>query len=409
MAWVRPGPGLRLMGGVRRDPLRDSSSLRVLHLYPKGDFFTGAAIQVWDLVRGLRARGHDIVLATRPDSHWASRAAGAGITHYGLPMTSELDLRSVVGLIRVLRRHRIEVVHAHKGRARTLMLLAGLFTGTPVLLLNRGVSFRLDRFNRLGYTTRRVTAIIAVCEAIKASLVQAGVPEGKIHVIYSGTDTERFHPGVDRARIRDELGLTTEQFLVTQVGVRIVTQVGVRSEKGNDDLMEAMATVTALAPSAHLLMVGARDPQSLYARAQRLGLKRNFHVLGYREDVPEILAGSNCCVDASYRGLGLTGTLRESLAVATPVVATAIEGNPELVIDGETGLLVPPRDVPALARAITRVMSDPVTAQRTAEAGRRRVQLLFSTRRKIERVEALYRELVAAHRQQARERVSLGP
>src|SRR5713226_6655789 len=199
---------------------RDSSSLRVLHLYPKGDFFTGAAIQVWELVRGLQARGHDIVLATRPDSHWASLAAGASLTYYGLPMTSELDLRSVLGLIRVLRRHRIQIVHAHKGRARTLILLAGLFTGTPVLVLNRGVSFPLDRFNRLGYTTRRVTAIIAVCEAIKANLVQAGVPEAKIHVIYSGTDTERFHPGVDRTRIRDELGLTTEQFLVTQIGVR---------------------------------------------------------------------------------------------------------------------------------------------------------------------------------------------
>src|SRR6266508_609838 len=388
MAWVRLSLGLRLMDGVRReDPLRDSPSLRVLHLYPKGDFFTGAAIQVWDLVRGLRARGHDIVLATRPDSHWASRAAGAGITHYGLPMTSELDLRSVVGLIRVLRRHRSEIVHAHKGRARTLMLLAGLFTGTPVLLINRGVSFRLDRFNRLGYTTRRVTAIIAVCEAIKASLVQAGVPEGKIHVIYSGTDTERFHPGVDRARIRDELGLTTEQFLVTQVGVR--------SEKGNDDLMEAMATVTALAPSAHLLMVGARDPQSLYARAQRLGLKRNFHVLGYREDVPEILAGSNCCVDASYRGLGLTGSLRESLAVATPVVATRIEGNPARVAHGEHGLLVPPRDPSTLADAVLEMaVAGPDRRQAMGMAGRRIVEARFSMAVKIARTEALYRRVL---------------
>jgi len=379
------------MGGVRRDDAqRDSSSLRVLHLYPKGDFFTGAAIQVWDLVQGLQARGHDIVLATRPGSHWAERAASAGLTYYGLPMASELDLRSVLELVRLLRRHRIQVVHAHKGRARTLILLAGLFTGMPVLVLNRGVSFPLDRFNRLGYITRRVTAIIAVCEAIKMSLVRAGVPEAKIRVIYSGTDTERFHPGVDRTRIREELGLTRAQFLVTQIGVR--------DGKGNGDVMEAMATVTARAPSAHLLMVGARDPRAVHERAQGLGLKRNFHVLGFREDVPEILAGSDCCVDASYRGLGLTGTLRESLAVATPVVATAVEGNPELVIEGETGLLFPPRDVPALARAITRVMSDPVLARQTADAGRRRVELLFSTRRKVERVEALYRELVAAHR-----------
>jgi glycosyltransferase involved in cell wall biosynthesis len=391
MAWVRSSADL---GDARRDDAQhDSSRLRVLHLYPKSDFFTGAAIQVWDLVRGLRARGHDIVLATRPGPLWSSRAAEAGLTYYGLPMTSEVDLRSVLGLIRVVRRHRIQIVHAHKGRARTLALLAGLFTRTPLLVLNRGVSFPLDRFNRFGYLTRRVTAVIAVCEAIKTQLVQAGVREPKIHVIYSGTDTERFHPGVDRTRIRAELGLTPEQFLVTQIGVR--------TEKGNGDVMEAMATVTARMPSAHLLIVGARNPEVLYERARRAGLSRNFHVLGYREDVPEILAGSDCCVDASYRGLGLTGALRESLAVATPVVATAVEGNPELVIDGETGLLFPPRDVQALARAIGRLIEDPAAGRRMAAAGRRRVELLFSTRTKVERVEALYRELVTTHRLQA--------
>jgi glycosyltransferase involved in cell wall biosynthesis len=162
-----------------------------------------------------------------------------------------------------------------------------------------------------------------------------------------------------------------------------------------------MATVTARMPSAHLLIVGARNPEVLYERARRAGLSHNFHVLGYREDVPEILAGSDCCVDASYRGLGLTGALRESLAVATPVVATAVEGNPELVIDGETGLLFPPRDVQALARAIGRLIEDPAAGRRMAAAGRRRVELLFSTRTKVERVEALYRELVTTHRLQA--------
>jgi len=385
MAWVRSSASLG--DSPPGDAARASAPVRVLHIYPKGDFFTGAAIQVWDLVLGLQARGHDVVLATRPASIWSTKSAEAGVTHYGLPMTSEIDLRSVARLVGVLRQHRIQVVHAHKGRARTLALLAGLVTRLPVLILNRGVTFPLDPFNRLGYVTRRVTAVIAVCEAIKTQLVRSGVPEAKIRVIYSGTDTERFHPGVDRTRIRAELGLTPDQFLVTQIGVR--------AEKGNDDVMAAMAKVTAQASSAHLLIVGARDPQRLHEQARALGLQRNFHVLGYREDIAEILAGSACSVDASYRGLGLTGTLRESLAVATPVVATAVEGNPELVIDGETGLLFPPRDVPALARAIERVMANPVEARRTAEAGRRRVEQLFSTRRKVECVESLYRELVA--------------
>jgi glycosyltransferase involved in cell wall biosynthesis len=366
---------------------RAAVPVRVLHIYPKGDFFTGAAIQVWDLVRGLKARGHDVLLATRPAPLWSTKSAEAGVTHYGLPMTSEIDLRSVARLIRVLRQHRIQVVHAHKGRARTLALLAGLVTRLPVLILNRGVTFPLDTFNRLGYVTRRVTAVIAVCEAIKTQLVRSGVPASKIHVIYSGTDTDRFHPGVDRTRIRAELGLTPAEFLVTQIGVR--------AEKGNDDVMAAMATVTARSPSAHLLIVGAREPQKLHEQARALGLKQNFHVLGYREDVAEILAGSDCSVDASFAGLGLTGALRESLAVATPVVATAVEGNPELVIDGETGLLFPPRNVPALAAGVERFMANPAEARRMAEVGRRRVEQLFSTRRKVECVESLYRELVA--------------
>src|SRR5262245_59263519 len=366
----------------------DQTRLRVLHLYPKQDFFTGAAVQLWDLVRGLQARGHEVVLATRPSPLWTAKAAAAHLIHYDLPMTWELDVRSVLGLVGMLRRHRIQVVHAHKGRARTLALLAGLMTRIPVLVLNRGVSFPLGRFRRLGYTTRRVTAIIAVCEAIKARLVQSGVPETKIHVIYSATDTERFHPGVDGGCIRRELGLTSSEFLVTQLGVR--------SWKGNDDLMAAMAMVTAVAPYAHLLIVGARRPDTLYQRASELDLGKNLHVLGYREDVPEILAGSDCCVDASYRGLGLTGTLRESLAVTTPVIATEIEGNPELVIDRETGLLVPPRDVPALAQAITQVLGDPLAAKCRAEAGRRLVEQRFSTKVKVERVEWLYRELLAS-------------
>ncbi|MBI4245669.1 MAG: glycosyltransferase, partial [Candidatus Rokubacteria bacterium] len=113
------------------------------------------------------------------------------------------------------------------------------------------------------------------------------------------------------------------------------------------------------------------------------------------EDVPEILAASDCCVDASYAGLGLTGTLREALAVETAVIGTAMEGNPELVIDGETGLLVPIRNPGALATAILRMIEDAAFRQATARAGRKLVEVEFSTRAKLDRTEALYRRLVA--------------
>jgi glycosyltransferase involved in cell wall biosynthesis len=214
------------------------------------------------------------------------------------------------------------------------------------------------------------------------------VAADKIHVIYSGTDTERFHPAVDGSGIRQELGLGPEHLLVTQVGVRSV--------RGNDDVIDAMAQVAPKAPQARLLMVGARRPERLLDRVRGHGLDGRVHIWGYREDIPEILAASACCVDASYAGLGLTGTLREALAVETAVVATALEGNPELVIDGETGLLVPPRDLDALARALLRMLEDGELRRRTARAGRALVAARFSTRTKVDATEALYRRLVAA-------------
>jgi glycosyltransferase involved in cell wall biosynthesis len=142
--------------------------------------------------------------------------------------------------------------------------------------------------------------------------------------------------------------------------------------------------------------VGARNPATLQAQAEARGIRNRVLVLGYREDIPQILRASQCCVDASWEGHGLTGALREALAVGTPVVATDLEGNPELVRHGITGLLVPPRDALALADAILALAEDPAAAQAMGRAGRELVVARFSTRVKVERTEALYRRLLAA-------------
>jgi glycosyltransferase involved in cell wall biosynthesis len=261
-----------------------------------------------------------------------------------------------------------------------------------VLILNRGVSFPIDAFSRLGYTTKRVTAIVAVSESIKRGLVSQGVPADKIHVVYSGTDTARFHPGVDGTRVRRELGLGREHYLITQIGIR--------SRMGNDDTMDAMMAVASTAPQARLLFVGANEAKAkiLREKAAARGLADRVLVFLYREDIPEILAASDVCVDASYAGLGITGTLREALAVETAVIGTELEGNPELITDGETGYLFPARDTAALARAILRTIEDPGRATAMARTGRKRVEEEFSVTAKLDRTEALYRRLLGSKR-----------
>jgi glycosyltransferase involved in cell wall biosynthesis len=311
--------------GEPRGPL-----VNILQIYPKADYFTVAAMQLRDLAAGLAARGHQVTVATRPSAQWERACATARVRHAPVAMRGSLDLRSAWALARLIRDQHVEVVHCQKGRARSLALLAGLVTTIPVMILNRGVSFPVDRWTRLGYTTSRVSAIVAACVTIKRGLVTSGVPAAKIDVIYSGTDLARFNPGVDGRRIRAELGLAPDHALVTQVGIR--------SWRGNDDVLEAMARVCHAAPHARLLFVGAPPPRipSLRDRAFRRGIGHAVSVLGHREDTPEILVASDLVVDASYAGLGLTGSLREALAVETPVIG-GIRGHPELIVEARPG------------------------------------------------------------------------
>jgi glycosyltransferase involved in cell wall biosynthesis len=369
------------------------SPLRVLQIYPKADFFTGAAIQLWELARGLSARGHHVTVVTPPSETWTARCAAAGVGHAAIPMRRPWDPRAAWRLARLIRQQRIQIAHAQKGRARTLTMLAGLMGARALLVLNRGVSFPVGSVRRrAGYDSRRVHAIVAVCRSIKDGLVAAGVPGDKIAVIYSGTDLDRFHPGVDGSGIRRELGLTSEHALVTQVGVR--------SWRGWRDVLAALPAVTRRVPNARLLFVGAPAPRmvEIADAAAALGVGEHVLALGHRDDVPAILTASDVVVDGSYAGLGITGSIREALACERPVVATTMEGMPELVVDGETGRLVPPRNPAALAGAVVGLLGDPTAAQAMARAGRKRVEAHFSLRAKVDATEALYYALLAGGR-----------
>src|SRR5262249_17943854 len=115
--------------------------------------------------------------------------------------------------------------------------------------------------------------------------------------------------------------------------------------------------------------------------------------VGFRYDMPDVLMACDAAIDLSYEGLGVTGTIREAMALQKPVIATAAGGNPELGVDGRTGLLVPIRDPEAAARAIVAVATDRPASGRLARAARQRVEQGFSSEVRIARIESLYREL----------------
>ena len=362
-------------------------TLSIMHALEKNRLTTGSVVQMMEAARGLAGRGHRVTVASRPGGDLEEACAASGVTFLPLPLRHEFDLKSARTLRQVLKESRAEIIHVHKGISHSVALMAAAGLGRlPRLVVNRGVSFPLDLFNRLKYHHRRVGAVVCVAEAIRGIVIRSGrlTPE-RVVTIHAGTDTDRFDPArTDTRRVRAELGLDCTHLLIGQVSVR--------DWKGWRELIEAFALVATDLPAARLLFVGC-EPEAerikIVEAAEGLGIADRVLTLGYRTDMPEVLGACDVVADASWAGTGITGTVREAMAMERAVVATDCAGNRELVT-AATGILVPQRDVRELAHALARLGGDEALRAELGRAARRRVVEGFSTRVRLDRLESLY-------------------
>lgn len=370
----------------------DEWPLSILQVLEKGSFTTGSVVQMFELARGLARRGHRVGVVSRPEGEVGKRSAEERIPFFPLPLRHEFDLASARRLARLIEEREVDVVHVHKGIAHSAALFATFFSRRrPVLVVNRGVSFPLDPFAALKFRFR-LDAVVTVCEDIKRIVVATGgVAPEKVHVVYAGVDLSRFDPGrADGAKVRREWNVADDEELVLQVGAR--------DWKGWRDLVSASALLASDFRRLRTAIVACKDEaerERVLAFAREKGLADRVLAIGFRTDMPDVLAAADVVADLSYEGLGITGTIREAMALGRPVVASAAGGNPELVQHEVSGLLVPPRDPVATAAALSRVLSGPDHADRLGRAARERVIERFSTEVRLDRIEALYRDLVA--------------
>jgi glycosyltransferase involved in cell wall biosynthesis len=168
--------------------------------------------------------------------------------------------------------------------------------------------------------------------------------------------------------------------------------------KGHDDFLLAAAAVHRTLPAVQYLLVGEGERRTaIAARARELGLHDVLFFAGYRTDVPALLARSTIAVSSS-RSEGLSNAIMEAMAAALPVVATAVGGSAELVLDARTGFLVPSGDPASLAARLLTLLRAPDLAAELGRAGRRRIEGEFSSRRLRDRVTELYREMIEGSR-----------
>lgn len=305
------------------------------------------------------------------------------------------DLSAAHTLWRLLRERRPEVLHSHLFYSSCFASPIGKLCRVPLVVETPHLREHWRRGLKTSYAVDRaagrfVDQYIAVSEANRRYLVEEkGLPPHKIVVIHNGRDVTRFTPQHQApASLRQSLGFEDGDPIVVVVG-------RLEPQKGHRVLLEALPMVRSEFPRVRVVCVGAGALRAqLEERVVETRLCDAVRFVGQQPNVDDWLALADVTVLPSfYEGLPLSAI--ESLAAGRPMVATAVDGTPEVVVDGATGLTVPPGDPEKLGRAICRLLGDPLLREKLGLAGREWVLERFGAERQIKRTEALYQIALA--------------
>ncbi|HHL39087.1 MAG TPA: glycosyltransferase family 1 protein [Deltaproteobacteria bacterium] len=366
---------------------------------------TGPETYLLDLLAGFDGERVDARLACVVDPAKSSplfleEARRRGIRVEPVEISSPLDLKDFSLVRELVRRYNIELVHTHDARSDAVGSLAARSLGVPVVAfahgwLNWDSPFSKERLYAAveSFFVGRADEVICASRDMERDLMERGVPRERIHYIPYGIDLSRFDRGDDGGEVRAELGVPSDAPLVGTVG-------RMHPWKGHRHFIEAAARVVGTFPQARFLIVGdaafdghLRYRDELRAMIERLGLTERVILTGSRPDIPRIMRALDLFVLPSLREpFGIVSI--EAQACATPVVGSRVDGIPETMEEGVTGLLVEPGDSVELAEAVERLLSHRERLGEMGEAGRSYVRRRFGVERMVAETERLYRKML---------------
>lgn len=346
----------------------------------------GQEIRIVAEAEGLKLRGHEMTIVCPPDAALFRAARARGLAAVPLPI-GRLGWKNFHALRAwIADRPRIDVVNTHSPTDNALAALAAAtLSRAPPLVRTRHVSTP-GRRNPLSRWLYRTAArhIVTTGEAVRAMLAKEhGLAPEKITSVPTGIDLARFHPG-DRTRARMELNLPADGFYVGVVAA-------LRDWKGHADLLRALAQLRGRHSDLRLLVVGSGpERENLERLVAELDLGAAVVLAGERSDVPSWLNAMDLFALPSHAHEGMPQAVMQAMAAGVPVVATEIGAVGEAVAHGETGLLVPPRSVAALAQALERLIADAPARAAMGRAARARAEARFGVAAMLDKMEAVF-------------------
>jgi L-malate glycosyltransferase len=347
----------------------------------------GGQNQVLNTVLGLRALGHRTMLVAHSEGVLRQRAK-EGLDLLSLAPKTEMDLTAAWRLSRIIKQLKPNIVHAHDPHAVAMAALALSMStqlSKPPLVAARRVDFHLKGNALSRWKYRQVDCFVCASEAIRQMLIGDGVPPARTVTVHEGIDIERVD-GAEPANLHGEFWLPHHAPIVGNVAALV-------GHKGQRHLIEAARLVLPQMPDARFVIAGEGELRpALERQIKDHHLEKHVLLVGFRPDVLSLHKAFDIFVLSSVTE-GLGTSLLDAMAAGKPIVATRTGGIPEVVIDGETGLLVPPRDDEALADAIVRLLKDAGLRRAMGEAGRARARDLFSLERMVQNTLNVYQRI----------------
>ncbi len=350
---------------------------------------------VIEIVRALSARMECVVCCLDEPGAWAAEVEALQVPVLTLSRRPGFHPRLAVDLARVLEQHQIDVVHCHHYSPFVYGVLASLLRRSTQLVFTEhgklsgaGPSRKRRWVNPL--LSRRRGQFCAVSEDLRRHMIAEGFQPERLSVLYNGVDPGERPSDFDRYAARVVLGLPSDAYVIGTVG-------RLDPVKNLELLVETHALVAKANDRARLVIVGdGPERHPLEAKAAALGISASVSFAGFRQDVRFLMPAFDVFVNCStYEGVSLT--ILEAMATALPVIATPAGGNPEVVVDRETGLLVR-GNARRLAEAIAHLAIDGTRQRQMGDAGRRRVEQHFSIARMVEDYASLYLGIDPAER-----------
>jgi glycosyltransferase involved in cell wall biosynthesis len=349
--------------------------------------FRGGQDQALLLLRGLLQRGHAPELIALRDTLLARRAMQAGITVHEVPQTRR-RLTALLTIRRLVRSHRVHVVHANEPHALTSAWLARAHQFVP-LIVSRRVELPLspDSISMARY--RAASRVVAVSNFVEKSVIESGLPPDRVEVIFVGVE-------IPAAVSRADRDVARQRFVIPRESVCLSNVAAFVPEKGHVLLLRAFANLHAQFPQCFLLLAGeGQEKANLQALVRELHLEDVVKFPGFVADVESVYAATDLFIFPSHQE-PLACAMLSAMAYGLPVVAFNRGGNPEAIEDGKNGVLVEDLDPSPLASAIARLVAHPDEAARLGQAARETVIARFSDDRMTEEMLLLYEQLLTA-------------